>query len=213
MEIKICGLTRIEEAVYLNEAGVDYAGFVFFEKSKRNVALSQAKNIMEALDPKIKKAAVTVSPDAETALRLEHAGFDILQIHKELKPEVLEAVGIPVWYAFNISDTDELRRKQEFLQQLPEEQQQKITAIVVDGAEYGSGKTFDWSRKQEDKEAAPVFRNRKFILAGGLTPLNVAEGINVFHPDIVDVSSGVEGTLGKERDLILEFTERVRAYE
>jgi phosphoribosylanthranilate isomerase len=216
MEIKICGLTRPKEAEYINEAAADYAGFVLFEKSKRYVTIEQAKSIMRELNPGIRKVAVTVSPDVALARAAEEAGFDILQVHKNLTSEVLREVSIPVWYAFNIADEEELEKQQNFFHTLPEALSQKITAIVVDGAEYGSGKPFNWKKSKRLKKAGAqsppdIFTNRKFVLAGGLTAENVAEGIRCFEPDIVDVSSGVEEPEGgKSRKRILEFAEKVR---
>lgn len=218
MEIKICGLTRPEEAAYLNEVKADYAGFVFFQKSKRNVTIERAQDISKYLEPSIKKVAVTVSPDVELALGLQEAGFDILQVHKELTLPVLEEVTIPVWYAFNIADQKQLEEKQAFLEGLPEPLKAKIEAVVVDGAEYGSGKTFDWKKSKRLKKAGAqsppdIFSGRRFVLAGGLDPSNVAEGIRLFCPDVVDVSSGVEGESGKERELIAEFVKKARTAE
>lgn len=213
MKVKICGLTHPEEAGYLNEAGADYAGFVFFEPSKRNVTLTRAQEIREQLDEKIKTVAVTVSPDVASAKRLGEAGFDILQVHKELSPEVLEAVQIPVWYAVNLSDTASFNEKTGFMEELPDALSVKIKAIVVDAGEYGSGKTFDWQKTQTALRQHNIFKGREFILAGGLNAANVEEGIRLFSPDVVDVSSGVENTGGKDRNLIKEFTGKVKGYE
>jgi phosphoribosylanthranilate isomerase len=218
MKVKICGLTRREEAAYLNEAGADYAGFVFFEKSKRNVTIPQAQAIRAQLDERIRSVAVTVSPDVALAQTLEEAGFAILQIHGELSPKVLEAVQIPVWYAVNIADEKELEARMNFLKDLPKRLSNKIEAIVVDGAEYGSGKTFDWTKSKRLKKAGAqsppdLFCHRRFVLAGGLHPGNVQDGIALFAPDVVDVSSGVEGASGKDRERIIEFIRKVREYE
>ncbi len=209
MEIKICGLTRTEEAAYLNENRVNYAGFVFFEKSKRNVTIEKAKEIANQLAKDIKKVAVMVSPDVKMVEELQNANlFDILQIHKDLTPEVLEAAQIPVWYAFNIADPVQIEERQRFLQKLPERLSRKIEALVVDGAEYGSGKTFEWNSRIEAAEE--VFCNRRFVLAGGLRADNVAQGIAIFYPDIVDVSSGVEGEAGKDEEKVKAFVSAVR---
>lgn len=213
MEVKICGLTKPKEAEYLNEAGADYAGFVFFEKSKRNVTIEQALEVMECLDRTIKKVAVTVSPDIALFNQIEEAGFQILQVHKYLDPKILNRIHIPIWYAINIADEGQLKEKLKFLEELPVETAQKITAIVVDGAEYGSGKTFDWTKSSGIQRKSGIFRNRKFILAGGLSAENVTEGMERFVPDIVDVSSGVEGADGKDKDKINAFIRKVKRYE
>ena len=213
MKVKICGLTHPKEAEFLNEAGADYAGFVFFEPSKRNVTLEQSQEIRMRLDTVIKTVAVTVAPDVSLVEKLGSAGFDILQVHKELKPEVLEAVQIPVWYAVNLSDVSGLNEKTRFIKELPKILSDKIEAIVVDAGEYGSGKTFDWKKSQIGLRKQNIFKGRKFILAGGLNASNVEEGIRLFEPDAVDVSSGVESTGGKDRNLIKEFAGKVKGYE
>ena len=210
MEIKICGLTKKEEAAYLNENNVNYAGFVFFEKSKRNVTIEKAKEIAGQLSKDIKKVAVLVSPDVAMIKTLQEADiFDVFQIHKALTVEVLEASRLPVWYAFNIADPVQIEEKQRFLQALPEHLSKKVEALVVDGAEYGSGKTFDWSK--QIAQAEELFLNRRFVLAGGLSADNVQRGIGIFHPDIVDVSSGVEGENGKDEEKIKAFVLAARA--
>ena len=85
MKIKICGITNEKEADYLNDNKVDFAGFVFYEKSKRNITIDKARLIMDRLNPNIKKVAVMVSPTLEEVIDKEDAGFDIIQIHGELK--------------------------------------------------------------------------------------------------------------------------------
>ena len=211
-KIKICGLTRIGEAAYLNEAAVDYAGFVFFPKSKRNLSIEQAKKIMKELSPSIQRVAVLVSPKAEEIKKIEAAGFDIIQIHKELYPETYAAAKKPLWRAINIANAKELqkekeedgKRKENFAEEGP---RQKIAAYLIDGENFGSGQTFDWS-------AAEMVRNyvgkQSFILAGGLNPDNIEEAIRLFAPDIVDVSSGVEGHYGKDKEKIFEFVRKAR---
>ena len=205
-QIKICGITLENEVDYLNEAKVNYAGFVFYEKSKRNISFEKAESIIMKLDPDIKKVAVTVSPDLEFINRINETGFDIIQIHGEPDERVIKASKKPVWMALNIKDItaaltyDRWRSEEEI-----------ITGIVLDAPNYGSGKTFDWSESSRIKEFTEKIKNRySFILAGGLTPLNVREGIRIFAPDVVDVSSGVEGRQGKDKNKILEFVRAAR---
>ena len=215
-QIKICGITKLEEIEYLNKNKVDYAGFVFYGKSKRNVSIPQAKKLMDLLDKNIKRTAVAVSPDEEMAWRLQQAGFDILQVHGELKEQVLKSCRLPIWRAVNIRSIREAK------EQLDREQafsNPHLTGFVVDGASYGSGKTFRWEEINGDFSEEEVFANllpkmkeKTFILAGGLTALNVSEGIRIFSPDVVDVSSGVEGKDGKEKEKIEEFVKEVRIY-
>ena len=99
-KIKICGITRESETEVLNQMQVDYAGFVFFEKSKRNVSIEQAKEIKKHLKPSIKTVAVTVNPALDLIDEIIEAGFDILQIHK--MQEFPENLKIPVWVACQV---------------------------------------------------------------------------------------------------------------
>lgn len=210
-KIKICGITQAEEIQMLNRAEVDYAGFVFYGPSKRNIDIETAKALAKDLDPKIKKTAVTVSPSAEDIKRIEEAGFaDIIQIHGEINEEVLGTITKPVWYAVNIADPGELEIYSKKIAGFSEASQTKIKAIVADAAKFGSGQTFNWNKGAEGIRSLDLLRNRQFILAGGLDSKNVAEGIAIFRPDIVDVSSNVEGPSGKDEKLINEFAEAVR---
>lgn len=91
---------------------------------------------------------MTVSPDAAQIQILQQMKFDIIQMHGTLSAEALSAVELPVWYAINLSDPKEFAEKTKDFLDLPEKLQQKITALVVDGANYGGGQTFDWQKTQ-----------------------------------------------------------------
>jgi phosphoribosylanthranilate isomerase len=199
VKIKICGLVSSEDAVNVSESGADMAGMVlFFPKSKRNVSISQAKEIMSALSDNVKKYAVTVSPDAEQVREISEAGFDILQVHGKLSDEAYEASAIPIVKAFNVTDIDMLEKYSKL---------DKVCGYVFDAAEYGSGKCFDWKLLDD------IPRDGKmFILAGGLDPENVFDAIRRVRPDCVDVSSGVEKDvgIGKDRNKILAFVKNAR---
>lgn len=214
MEIKICGITTGEEIEFLNESQVDYAGFVFYEKSRRNLSPAAAEALFPRLNQSIGKVGVTVSPDGKLVKTLQEAGIDILQVHGELTGEALAAAKVPVWYAFNVANPGELAERQRFFENLPESLSEKIQAIVVDGAHFGSGVTFEWKQSIDREASDTIFGKRKFVLAGGLTASNVQEGMDIFQPDAVDVSSGVEGENGrKNQALIEEFVRKVREHE
>ena len=211
-KIKICGITKPEEAAYLNETKVDYAGFVFYEKSKRNITIKQAKDIFSCLDNDIKRVAVMVSPKVEDIIEKQENDFDILQVHGDLTLDVLKSATLPVWYAINISDETEANRKMTYIDELPDELASKIEALVVDAPSFGSGQTFNWKKSKRLKKAgaqSPPL-DKMFVLAGGLNASNVKEGIELFNPDVVDISSNVEGKNGKDRDLIFEFVKAVK---
>ena len=195
--IKICGLTKVDEAAFLNENAVDYAGFVlFYPKSKRCIDIEQARLIMDRLDPGIKKVAVMVSPELHQVRQAEAAGFDYVQIHGGLKAEILDETDIPVIKAFNVSDLDELDKYVE---------NDRVHAFVFDSAVPGSGKSFDWALTQKLET-----KNKPVLLAGGLSPENVAEAIRLIHPYGVDVSSAVEGENGKDEAKVGAFVQAVR---
>ncbi len=214
MKIKICGITSEKESDYLNDNKVDFAGFVFYEKSKRNITIDKARLIMNRLDSNIKKVAVMVSPTLEEVIDKEDAGFDVIQIHGELKESILDKTRKEVWCAINLSD-EEYEEKIRWIMGLKPNQYRKITGIVIDSKNFGSGQTFDW-QQNKDKLESKVFKDKTFILAGGLNSDNVADAISILNPDIVDVSSGVEAhidKIGKDKRLIDDFVLAVKQTE
>lgn len=198
MKIKICGLTSPEEAGYLNINHVDLAGMVlFFPKSKRNISISMAHEIMAALGSSISTVAVTVSPSSDEVAQIALAGFDYIQIHGRMP----DGCSLPVLKAFNISDLDEYPQ----YMKMP-----GIAGYVFDASAPGSGKAFDW------KLITDIPRDdRLFVLAGGLSSDNVSDAIAAVHPDCVDVSSGVEykDRPGKDPERIAAFVSAVRHTE
>jgi phosphoribosylanthranilate isomerase len=202
-KVKICGLTSPAEARYLNENHVDFAGMVlFFPKSKRNISIEQAMEIMAALDASIKRVAVVVSPSIEQVRQIEAAGFDYVQIHGEIpetETEAEAAIAIPILKAFNVSDMGSYEKYHN---------DSRIAGYVFDAIEPGSGKTFDW------KLVDNIPRDEKLLLlAGGLNPDNVRMAIEAVHPDGVDVSSGVENDdkAGKNPEKIHDFVAAVKS--
>lgn len=199
MRIKVCGLTRVEEAEYLNRNRVDFAGFVlFYPQSRRNIGLKKAKEIMGALDPLIKRVAVVVSPGLPEVRQIEEAGFDYIQIHGELTEDVLANIRIPVLKAFNIRDMDQYGGYRQCRQ---------VAGYVFDAQEPGSGRTFDWRLVKKLPRDGKLF-----FLAGGLHAENVRQAMEHIGPDAVDVSSGVEyeDGQGKDGNKIDEFVGAVR---
>ena len=184
-KIKICGLTNPAEVELIADRNVKYTGIVmFYEKSRRNNSPETAIPIISALKELeksgiiIEKVAVTVSPTLEQLKIIQKLGFDIIQIHGELKDEVVLNAIIPIFRAYNLSSDL-------VIENLINEP--KIKGILFDGKVPGGGKKFDWSLvKKFDK------KDKLIILAGGLDASNVTDGIKEVSPDIVDVSSGVE---------------------
>ncbi len=205
VEVKICGLRRAEDIRAVNLLRPEYAGFVFHEKSKRNVDFGEAGVLLAMLDAGIKSVAVCVSPDVEKVRVLDGMGFDVIQIHGKLPIDALEGLRAGVWQAVNISSAED------FMGIIRHPQ---ISGYVVDGAAWGSGVTFGWEDEEKARELSENIRrvvgDKKFVLAGGLSPDNVAQGIALMHPDAVDVSSGVEIDGFKDYGLIKNFINEVR---
>lgn len=210
-KVKVCGLTREEEAEMLADCRVEFAGMVlFFPKSKRNVTLQQAEKILAALKKYgiSKSVAVTVSPTKEQVEQIMRLGFDYIQIHGTLSDEVHDVLRIPVIRAVNVAgETESIRRKLESV--LADE---KTAGILFDGSSLGAGKTFDWNLLKNIQKT-----DKLLFLAGGLTPENAAQAVKTVAPDVVDVSSGVEKDVspcaafaGKDAEKITKFVENVR---
>lgn len=197
--IKVCGLTEVREAEYLNRLKIDFAGFVlFFPKSKRNISIEKAEEIMKHLDKNIKKTAVVVSPAKEQIIDICNLGFDYIQIHGKIEEEVLKMAQIPVLKAFNVDDMDEIKMYSS---------NEKIAGYVFDAAQPGSGKSFDWDILSQIERDGKLF-----VLAGGLNPDNVRKAVAAVNPDMVDVSSGVENDDGFGKDIlkIEKFVKQIR---
>ena len=202
MKIKICGLTEEKEAAYVKKQKVDFAGMVlFFQKSRRNISIEQAKKLIAVLSDEIQTVAVVVQPDFEQVAQIEQAGFDYIQIHGELSEDLLQQIHIPVLKAFNINDMQHYEAFQKYPQ---------IAGYVFDAQEPGSGKAFDWNLMKTIQRDG-----RLFLLAGGLHADNVRAAIDAVHPDGVDVSSGVEfdSGSGKDPQKIRQFVQEVRKYD
>ena len=152
--------------------------------------MEKAKEIMASLNENIKKVAVVVSPSIEQVKSIENAGFDFVQIHKDLPDGLFNETLIDVLKAFNVNDLEELGKYKNI---------GNIKGYVFDAPTYGSGETFDWSLLNNIKRD-----DKLFILAGGLNGDNVRDGIKAVQPDGVDVSSGVENDngVGKSREKI-----------
>lgn len=205
-KIKICGIRNDSDVDIISKYLPEYAGFVFYEKSKRNLSYEEAERLLSMTDKRIKKAAVVVSPDVSVIRRLNDMDFDLIQIHGELHPDVIDAADKDIWRAVNLSEDSDMNR---IIAEIEEKSDKKIKGIVCDGAGYGAGKTFNW-RKSKRLLKAGVNSPPMFILAGGLDEKNVLEGIDIFSPDVVDVSSSVENENGKDEELVKRFIETVR---
>lgn len=202
--VKICGLKEAEHIRVAAEAGASYVGFVFFEKSPRNVTVAQAKSLAIDVPMGVAKVALTVNADnAFLDHLLETVPLDMLQLHGKETPErvleVKERYRLPVMKAIGIADeadTAQIDLYGEVADQL------LVDAKAPKGAELpgGNGLAFDW------KLVKRKFWPKPWMLAGGLTPENVALAVQMTGAKQVDISSGVESAPGvKDPDLIRAF--------
>ncbi|MDG4647300.1 phosphoribosylanthranilate isomerase [Roseibacterium sp. SDUM158017] len=208
--IKFCGLTRAEDVAAAAACGARYVGFVFFPRSPRNVSLEQARALALEVPPGVAKVALTVdADDAQMDALVETVPLDMLQLHGEEPPERVEALrsrhGLPVMKALGVAGPGDLAAIDRYAAVAD---QLLIDAKPVEGADLpgGNGLSFDWRLL-----AGRKYWTRPWMLAGGLTPANVAEAVRLTGARQVDVSSGVEAARGvKDADLMAAFARALR---
>lgn len=204
VRIKICGITQPHDAVAAAEAGADAIGLVF-APSPRRVTTAGAKKIVRALPPWISAVGVFVNAEPSAIRRaIDTVGIGEVQLHGEESPEIIaELAGVRVIRALRVRD----RR---FLEDLRLWHRAGVSAILLDAfsrdVRGGSGKRFDWDLVSAIRLSDAIPADVRFILAGGLTPDNVAAGIRAVRPWGVDVSSGVETRPG------LKSTEKIERF-
>ncbi|WP_264212345.1 phosphoribosylanthranilate isomerase [Leisingera thetidis] len=206
IRVKICGLSAPRDVAAAAAAGAAYAGFVFFPKSPRNVGLDQAAALAIAAPAGLCKVALTVNAtDADLDAITAAVPLDMLQLHGRETPERVAEVraryGLPVMKAVGIADAADLPQIALFEQAAD---QLLIDAKPPKEAELpgGNGLAFDWRLL-----AGRKYWQKPWMLAGGLTPENVADAIRMTGARQVDVSSGVESAPGeKDAGLIEAFT-------
>lgn len=196
-KIKICGLTRAEDVRAVNRARPDFAGFVFWPKSRRAVDAREALALRRALDPDIPAVGVFVDqPPEEISALLRDRIIDIAQLHGHETAEEIEFLrrtGRPVWKAFKVRSAEDVGLAKESC----------ADVILLDNG-YGTGRTFDWGLLER-----PL--SRPWLLAGGLTPENIPDAVRRFDPWGVDISSGVETDGVKDPDKIMAAVAAARS--
>jgi len=202
--VKICGITRDQDALAAVEYGADAIGFVFYEPSPRHVSVERAASIARRLPPFVTTVALFVNAEADAIAHVvSEVGVDLLQFHGQECPAYCAQHGRPWIRAIQVRpDTDLLAAQAEFI---------AGRGLLLDayrpGVPGGTGETFDWDRIPP--QLAP-----RIVLAGGLTPGNVGEAVRRVRPYAVDVSGGVEADKGiKDRDKIKAFIQEVRRAE
>ncbi|MEO5336947.1 MAG: phosphoribosylanthranilate isomerase [Magnetospirillum sp. WYHS-4] len=210
VEAKICGLRTPEAVAAAVEGGARYLGFVFFSRSPRHVAPTEASRLAATIPPSVKRVGLVVdADDAALAVLLRECPLDILQLHGRETPDrvrqVRERFGLPILKALPISEEGDVRAARAY--------EDAADLLLFDakpprGATRpgGNALAFDWTLL-----AGTVWR-RPWLLAGGLEPGNVAEAVRLSGARAVDVSSGVEDAPGiKNPARIRAFLDAVRA--
>jgi phosphoribosylanthranilate isomerase len=195
VRVKICGITNIEDALLAADAGADAIGLVFYDKSPRVVTSAQAAAIVRVLPPFVQAVGLFVDTAIDVVnATAESCGLDIVQFHGDESPEDCALVMRRVIKAFRVRDRVSLVPMKDY----------RVSGFLLDAwspdAHGGTGMTFNWELARDAGGYGPV------ILAGGLTPDNVAEAVRTVAPYGVDVSSGVEAAPGRKDP------EKVRAF-
>jgi len=191
IKIKICGITNVEDAEVAVMAGADALGFVMYRKSPRHVEAAVARSIVAGLPPFILPIGVFVNEDASAVRTLmDECGFALAQLHGDESALYCQNLGRPALKAVRLKDRGTFLALAEF------QGRANVRGFVIDAfsdqAYGGTGQTVDWTLAEEAARSTPI------LLAGGLTPSNVSEAIQVVRPYGVDVSSGVEKSPGKK---------------
>lgn len=220
-KVKICGIRRKEDVLYVNRYLPEYIGFIF-APSKRRVSYYEAADLTKSLEPSIKKAGVFVNETCENIIEaIKICDLDVVQIHGDEGPcffeelhdklldlysessnlQVAKSKKIEIWKAFRVRDEMTLLEMENY----------KADGFVLDtfveGSYGGAGKAFDWSLAVNAK------KHGKIILAGGLNPNNLISARNMVNPMVLDVSSGVETDGLKDEKKICDFISMARSYE
>jgi len=198
-KVKICGITSAEDAAVAVEAGADALGFVLYRRSPRYIQPSLARQIIMSLPPLVTPVGVFVDEEQQVVRNLmDDCGLALAQLHGHESAAYCQELGRPVLKALRVKDRSSFLALAEF------QGRAGVRGFVLDAfsdqAYGGTGQVIDWQL------AAEVARAAHILLAGGLTPDNVAKAVQSVQPYGVDVSSGVEREPGKKDH------EKVRAF-
>jgi len=197
--IKICGITRLEDALEASGLGVDAVGFVFYEKSPRYIEAQKAAAIIRQLPPFVSAVGLFVNPTQDfIAETLQTVPLGVIQMHGDETPEFCSAQRRRVLKAISVSGPEDLKRAAGYNCPL------LLDAKAPAGVYGGTGTPFDWSLLQDFKHDYPL------TLAGGLNSGNVHEALSVRQWFALDVSSGVELSPGiKDAEKMRSFVDAV----
>lgn len=199
MFVKVCGITRLEDAAHAVGRGASAIGFVLWPRSPRYVTPQQVRAIVDQLPAGTQTIGVFVDEPVDGVRRAaDIAGLSAVQLNDAALPADAGRIGVPVFKVVTLADADQVAAV------WPED-----VTLLLDAHDPvrrgGTGKTVDWDA------AAAIARRRRLVLAGGLTPANVGEAIARVRPFGVDVASGVEASPGvKDAEKVTQFLASAR---
>jgi phosphoribosylanthranilate isomerase len=204
--LKVCGITKAEDARYAASLGFDAIGFIFYPQSPRYIEPEKAKEIIEQLPPFVNTVGVFVNDPIEKIKEIcSITKITTVQLHGDESPEFCKQVPVRVIKAFGIDDRFSFST-------LAKYQHSNVSAFLLDKHSPelvgGTGQSFDWHLAKEAKSYGRI------ILAGGITPFNVISALNEAEPYGLDVNSGVEILPGeKNRNKLRALIENVRRHK
>lgn len=200
VRVKICGITRVEDALNAVAQGADAIGLVFYKPSPRNVEIEQAIEIANKIPAFVTVVALFVNAEPDFVRKvISEVKLDLLQFHGDETPQECASYGMPFIKAIRVkSDTNLVQCAKDF-----SASKALLLDTFTDGVAGGTGHVFDWN-------LIPAALDKPVILAGGLTAQNVAQAITQVKPYAVDVSGGVEVSKGiKDAEKIAAFMQQV----
>lgn len=187
--VKMCAMTRIEDALLAAQLGADAVGLIFYELSPRFIAIPQAKKIIAQLPPYISTVGVFANAKQDFIENtLNQVPLDLLQFQGDETPQECEIYHKPYVKAVHMNTTDKIDFEK-IIHLYANAKALLLDSKIPGGLPGGTGKIFDWSQ-------IPKNLSKPIILAGGLTPENVATAIRQVQPYAVDVTSGIEAQKG-----------------
>lgn len=207
-KVKICGITNLEDARFASGAMVDYLGFIFTEKSKRYIDPEKAGAMINWLEGPEKVGVFMNQPLDDVNLLAKFSGIDYVQLHGQETIEYCQLIEKPIIKVIHVGASSTKVELETEVALYSEVAKFLLFDTKSNGEFGGTGKTFDWSLLNG------IAGDKPFFLAGGLTPDNVSEAIDIVNPYAVDVNSGVEEEPGlKDFEKIERLMENLKSYK
>ncbi len=207
IQVKICGMTRLEDAIVATEAGADFLGFIFHAQSPRSIAVEEARCLIAELKRRVDVTPGCVGVFVDREPReieevVRSCGLAQVQLHGRESREEYAGLDVPVVKAYPLSDENDLVAIPRCIREV----------FLVDSRDEtgfgGTGRPNDW------KLAARAAKRGKMFLAGGLSPVNIVDALETVHPYGVDASSRLESSPGvKDSDRVRHFIQEIRKWE